>query len=105
MSVLLVNDESFDKEVLESDQPVLVDFYADSCGPCRAIAPIVEQLSEEFGEVKFVKVDVANAYKVATKYRIASIPALMVFENGEIKDQMVGARTDKLRVMVESVSK
>ena len=103
--VVQVTDASFEQEVLQSDKPVLVDFYADSCGPCRAVAPFVAKLAEEFdGKVKFTKVDVAREMQTATKYQITGIPALMIIEGGEIKDQVLGARNDLLRKMVETAA-
>jgi thioredoxin 1 len=85
-------DGEFDTEVLKSSVPVLVDFYADWCGPCHAIAPTIEALSNEFAdEVKFVKVDVDANQEVASRYEIMSIPTIMLFENGKIEDSIVGA--------------
>ncbi len=90
--VLHVNDGEFDSEVLRSSIPVFVDFYADWCGPCRMIAPTIEALSEEYaGKVKFVKVNVDDNQEVASKYEIMSIPTAMLFENGNVKDSIVGA--------------
>ncbi len=90
--MLHVNDGEFDSEVLRSSIPVFVDFYADWCGPCRMIAPTIEALSEEYaGKVKFVKVNVDDNQEVASKYEIMSIPTAMLFENGNVKDSIVGA--------------
>jgi thioredoxin 1 len=90
--VIRLNNGDFDTEVLKSSVPVLVDFYADWCGPCHAIAPTIEALSNEFaGKVKFVKVDVDANQEVATRYEIMSIPTIMLFENGKIEDSIVGA--------------
>jgi thioredoxin 1 len=90
--VLHLNDGEFDTEVLKSEVPVLVDFYADWCGPCHAIAPTIEALSNEFeGKVKFVKVDVDANQEVASRYEIMSIPTIMLFENGKVEDSIVGA--------------
>src|SRR6266849_2268465 len=87
-----LNNGEFDTEVLRSDVPVLVDFYADWCGPCHAIAPTIEALSNEFeGKVKFVKVDVDANQEVASRYEIMSIPTIMLFENGKVEDSIVGA--------------
>lgn len=83
---------SFDTDVLKSDVPVLVDFWAPWCGPCRAIAPALENLSTKFaGRAKVVKVDVDENSEVAEKYGVVSIPALLLFKNGEVADRMVGA--------------
>jgi thioredoxin 1 len=85
-------DANFESEVLGSEVPVLVDFWAVWCAPCRMIAPIVEQLaSEKEGKLKVAKVDVDNNPQTAIKYNIRSIPTLLVFKNGSVVDQMIGA--------------
>jgi thioredoxin len=90
--VMHLSDGEFEAEVLKSDVPVLVDFYADWCGPCHAIAPTIEALSNEFeGRIKFVKVDVDANQEVASRYEIMSIPTVMLFENGKVEDSIVGA--------------
>jgi thioredoxin 1 len=90
--VIHLNDGDFDAEVLKSNVPVLVDFYADWCGPCHAIAPTIEALSNEFaGKVKFVKVDVDANQEVASRYDVMSIPTVMLFDNGNIEDSIIGA--------------
>ena len=86
----LFSDASFKAEVLESNIPVLVDFYADWCGPCKMQAPIVEQLSEERPDVKFCKLNVDDAVKVAIELGINSIPTIMVVKNGEITYKQPG---------------
>jgi thioredoxin 1 len=87
-----VNDDDFDFEVLKSAIPVLVDFYADWCGPCKMVEPTMEALSREYsGKVKFVKVNVDHNQGVSMKYDIMSIPTAILFENGEIKDSLIGA--------------
>ncbi|MFQ5604520.1 MAG: thioredoxin [bacterium] len=84
--------ENFESEVLSSDQPVLVDFWAAWCGPCKMIAPHVEELAAEFeGKAKIGKLDVDNHQEVAAKYGIRSIPSLLIFKNGEVVDQIIGA--------------
>lgn len=86
------NDGNFDQEVIGSDLPVLVDFWAVWCGPCRMIAPIVEELSKEYeGKVKVGKLDVDNNPRVASTYGIRSIPTLLVFKDGQVVEQIVGA--------------
>ena len=87
-----ITDDSFDAEVLKSDVPVLVDFWADWCGPCKIIAPIVEELAGEYdGKVKFAKLDVDANPKVASTYGIRGIPTLLIFSGGSPIDQVVGA--------------
>ncbi len=90
--VILVNETDFDSAVIRSEVPVFVDFYADWCGPCNMIAPTLEALSEEYeGKVKFVKINVDNNQQLAMKYDIMSIPTGMLFENGTVKDSLIGA--------------
>ncbi len=87
-----LTDDNFEQEVLKSDVPVLVDFWAEWCAPCRAIAPAVEEIAEEYkGKAKVGKLDVDNNPKVAVEYGIRSIPTLLVFKNGEIAQQIIGA--------------
>ena len=83
---------NWDEEVVKSDLPVLVDLWAAWCGPCRAIAPIVEQLASEYaGKVKVGKLDVDNHQDVAIRYGIQSIPTLLIFKGGEVVDRVIGA--------------
>ena len=87
-----INDKNFEDEVINTDIPVLVDFWAEWCMPCRMVAPIVEELAKEYtGKMKFVSVDVDANPDTAMKYNIRSIPALIVFKNGVPVDQIVGA--------------
>lgn len=89
---IAVTDATFDNEVLKSNGPVLVDFWAEWCGPCRMIAPAVEELASEYdGKAKVAKVDVDNNPEISIKYNIRSIPTLLIFKNGEIVDQIIGA--------------
>ncbi len=88
-----INDNDFEKAVLKSEKPVLVDFWATWCGPCRMIAPIVDELSEEYdGRIDFVKMDVDQNPKTPKKYGIMSIPTLLIFKKGEPISHFVGAR-------------
>ena len=91
-NVVTLTDANFDKEVLKSDLPVLVDFWAVWCGPCRMIAPIIDELAGEYkGKLKVGKVDVDNNPDVSARYRIQSIPTMKIFLKGEMVDSMVGA--------------
>ncbi|HEX8702897.1 MAG TPA: thioredoxin [Myxococcaceae bacterium] len=90
--VLTIGDENFGKEVLESDKPVLVDFWATWCAPCRAIAPAVEELATQYkGKVKVAKMDIDNNQDTPQQYGIRSIPTLLVFKGGKVVEQIVGA--------------
>lgn len=92
MSLAHFSDANFKKEVLESELPVLVDFWAAWCGPCKMIAPIVEELAVEYtNKIKIGKVDVDSSPKTATQYGIMSIPTLVFFKRGKIMDQVTGA--------------
>lgn len=87
-----LDDASFDSEVIKSGQPVVVDFWAPWCGPCRAIAPIMEDLSQTYaGKVKFAKVNVDENVGVASRYTITAIPTLLFFKDGKVVNQIVGA--------------
>jgi thioredoxin 1 len=89
--MLNVNDGNFDEEVLKSDVPVLVDFWAPWCGPCKTISPLVEQISEEIKYVKVVKMNIDTNEKTANEYGVRSIPTLMLFKDGEVADTLIGS--------------
>lgn len=88
-----VTDSDFDDVVLRSQRPVVVDFWAPWCGPCRAVAPVLEQLAETYGgAVEFVKVDIDANPSVASRYDVLSIPTVILFEGGQARETLVGAR-------------
>jgi thioredoxin 1 len=91
MSIVHVSDDSFESEVLKSGTPVLVDFWAEWCGPCKAIAPVLEQVAAEYqGKLQVAKVDVDSNQATAMRYGVRSIPTLMLFKNGVVEAQQVG---------------
>lgn len=102
MAVSEITDQSFEADVLKSDLPVLVDFWAPWCGPCRLIGPIVEELSNEFdGKVKVVKLNTDDNPQTATQYHISGIPSLLLFKEGQVADQLVGAvPKDRIQNMI-----
>ena len=88
----VVNDQTFEQDVLKSDVPVLVDFWAPWCGPCRMIAPLIDQLAEEYaGKLKAVKLNTDESPSIATEYGIRSIPTVMIFKDGKKMDTVIGA--------------
>ena len=92
MAYINGNQHNFQEEVLQSDRPVLVDFWASWCGPCRMVLPIVEEIAEEREDIKVVKVNVDEEAELAAQYQIMSIPTLLVMENGQVINKSMGAR-------------
>ncbi len=90
MNVIKVNDSTFEQEVLNSNIPVLIDFYADWCGPCKMLSPTVDEVASENDDIKVVKIDVDESQEVAIKYQIMSIPTLVVIKNGKEVNRSVG---------------
>ncbi len=99
MEIIKLNKENFEKEVLQSEKTVLVDFYADWCGPCKMLSPILEEIASELGEkVKVGKLNVDESNDLAFEYEVMSIPTLILFENGKVVDRLTGLRSkDEIR--------
>ena len=92
MKPLTITDDNFETEVIKSDLPVLIDFWAAWCGPCKMIAPIVEEMAEEYdGKLKVGKLDVDENQQIAIKYGVRSIPTVILFKDGEVKETIIGA--------------
>ncbi|MEA5014420.1 MAG: thioredoxin [Candidatus Limiplasma sp.] len=102
MAVVEITQDKFESEVLQSDKPVLVDFYADWCGPCKMVAPLVQQLAEESDAYKVYKINVDHSPELAARYNVLSIPTLIVFKGGKVAQQAVGARSkDAIKAMLQ----
>ncbi len=93
MAAVNVNKNNFREEVVNSDRPVLMDFWAPWCGPCRMVVPLVEQIAEEREDIKVVKINVDEEPELASQFRVMSIPTLVVFHDGRVVNQAVGARS------------
>jgi thioredoxin 1 len=92
MKTITITDDNFDEEVTKSEKPVLIDFWATWCGPCKMIAPIVEELVDEYeGKAKIGKLDVDNNQQTAIKFGVRSIPTILIFKDGKLKDTIIGA--------------
>jgi thioredoxin 1 len=94
MAIVILTKDNFEQEVISSDKPVLVDFWAQWCGPCRAVAPIMDELAGEFdGKAKIGKINVDEQGELAAKFRIMSIPTVMLFKDGQMVEKVIGARS------------
>lgn len=95
MSVLNITKENFQQEVLNSNKPVLVDFYASWCGPCRMLGPVVDKIAEEHPEFKVCKINIDDQPELTSNYKVMSVPTLMVFRDGKLVNQSLGVKPEK----------
>lgn len=103
MGIVKVTEENFEQEVLKADKPVLVDFFATWCGPCKMFSPVMDELAEELGDsVKVCKIDIDESMDIASRYKIMSVPTLIAFKDGEIINKAMGVQSpDVIKKMVQ----
>ncbi len=101
MSVIKINNENFESEVLNSEKPVLLDFWASWCGPCRALSPVIDEIAAERSDIKVVKAEVDENRELARKFRVMSVPTLLVIKNGETVSRSLGVQSkEKILSMI-----
>ena len=103
--IINISSQDFEQQVLKNEKPVLVDFWAEWCGPCKAIAPLLEELAQKQDEVVIVKLDVQAHQALAVQYQVMSIPTLILFEKGESKQRIIGADTQAIENLISSYKK
>ena len=101
-NIMALSDDNFDEEVLQESKPVLVDFWAAWCAPCRMIAPVIDEIAQTYGtKIKVAKFDVDNNSKVPNQYGIRSIPTVLLFKDGQVAEQVIGANAAEIKKIVE----